>query len=405
MGLVSFVHRHIWGRFPRTLRREALFSATRLIAPRPSRNVSASGPIYVAGALRTASGLGEAARLAYKALEDSGLDVRGIDLTAALMQRVDADFAFRDGAAETGPGVVLLHVNAPVTPMAMLKLGRRFVAGKRIIGYWAWELPVAPRDWRHGLPFVNDVWALSHFTAESLAPLVGHLPPVLYIPCAMDETGNRRRERRADDPFNVLMIFNVASSVARKNPFAAIRAFRQAFGEDPRARLIVKLANAEASPGFMDHLAREIAGVTNIDVIDRVMTTADIAALYTSCDALISLHRAEGFGLPMAEAMARGIAVVGTGWSGSADFLNEKTGIPVPYTLVPAQDPQATYDHPDMCWAEADVPAAALALARLRDDPDLARELGEQAAAYARAHWTAEAYAGRLRELLERARA
>lgn len=403
MSFVSLVHRHVWGWFPRTLRREALFTATRLIAPRPAQNPPAIGPIYVAGALRTASGLGEAARLSYNALQDSGLDVRGVDLTSALMQRSDADFSFKDGAGEKGPGVVLLHVNAPVTPMAMAKLGRRFVAGKRIIGYWAWELPVAPRDWRHGLPFVNDVWALSSFTAEALRPLVGYLPPVLYIPCALDAAGYTPRKRQKDDPFSVLMIFNVASSVARKNPFAAIRAFKLAFGEDARTRLIVKLANAEASPGFMTLLAREIDGSANVEVIDKVMTAMDIANLYTSCDALISLHRAEGFGLPMAEAMARGIAVVGTDWSGSADFLNERTGIPIPYTLVPAQDPQATYDQPDICWAEADVPEAARALVRLRNNPDLARVLGQNAASYAQAHWTANAYAARMRDLLERA--
>lgn len=400
MRLTSLIHRHVWGRLPRGMRREALFTAMRMIAPRPAPDATASGPVYVAGVLRTASGLGQAARLAYSALHAQGVDVRGVDLTAALMQSVDTDFAFRDGAHETGPGVVLLHVNGPVTPMAMARLGRRFVDGKRIIGYWAWELPVVPRDWRHGVPFVNDVWTLSEFTADALAPMLGYRPPVVAIPCATQISGITQRQRQPKDSFNVLTIFNVASSVTRKNPFAAIRAFRQAFGDDAAARLTVKLSNAQTSAIFMQQLAGELHGSTNIDVIDRTISGAEIAALYASCDVLISLHRAEGFGLPMAEAMAHGIAVVGTDWSGSADFLSTETGLPVPYRLVPAQDPQATYHHPDMNWAEADTAAAAAALVRLRHEPELGRQLGKAGAAFARSHWTASAYALRVRHLL-----
>lgn len=401
MSIKTAFHRHVWSRLPRGLRREALFRATKLIAPRPTAEAPAHGPIYVAGALRTASGLGEAARLSYEALRRAGLDVRGVDLTAALMQREDkADFAFVDGAGQAGQGVVLLHVNSPVTPLAMARLGRRFVTGKRIVGWWAWELPRVPNDWRHGLPFVNEVWTLSDFTAQALAPLLGYAPPALPPPCAMDVAAAARPCRERADPFRVLTIFNVASSFARKNPFAAMRAFRLAFGDDPSARLTLKLANAAAAPGFEALLARETMGLANVDIIDRTLSSADLSALYERCDVLISLHRAEGFGLTLAEAMARGRPAIGTDWSGSTDFLSAETGCPVPYRLTPAHDTQDTYHHPDMMWAEPDVTAAAAALRRLRDDPALAQRLGEGGAAYARAHWTAETYAARVRALL-----
>lgn len=401
MSVKAVFHRHVWSRLPRGLRREALFRATRLAAPRPDPDAPAAGPIYVAGALRTASGLGEAARLSYEALRRAGLDVRGVDLTAALMQREDkTDFAFVDGAGREGPGVVLLHVNGPVTPLAMLRLGRRFVRGKRIVGWWAWELPCVPDDWRHGAPFVNEAWTLSRFAAEAFVPLLGRAPPVLPPPCAMDVVAAPRPPRAPGDPFRVLTIFNVASSFARKNPFAALRAFRLAFGDDPAARMTLKLANSAAAPGFEAMLARETAGLANVEVIDRTLSSADLAALYERSDVLVSLHRAEGFGLTLAEAMARGLPAVGTGWSGSSDFLTDATGVPVPYRLVPAEDPQDTYHHPDMMWAEADVAAAAAALRRLREDPELARRLGEAGAAYAQARWTAPTYAARVRALL-----
>lgn len=403
MSIKTAFHSHIWRRLPHGLRREALFRVAGMIAPRPALDAPGLGPIFVAGALRTASGLGEAARLSYQALRRSGFDVCGVDLTAALMQREDKpDFAFSDGAGHEGPGVVLLHVNGPVTPLAMLRLGRRFVTGKRIVGWWAWELPRVPDDWRHGLPFVHEVWTLSDFTADALAQLDGRRPPTLPPPCAMDVVAAPHPLRAPDDPFRALTIFNVASSFARKNPFAAIRAFRAAFGDDPSVRLTLKLANPTAAAEFSGLLAREIAGLGNVEVIDKTLSSADLAQLYDRSDVLVSLHRAEGFGLTLAEAMARGLPAVATDWSGSTDFLSETTGIPIPYRLTPAIDSQDTYNHPDMLWAEANVEAAAEALRRLRDDPALARRLGEGGAAYARAHWTAATYAARVRSLLGR---
>lgn len=401
MTLKQTFHHHLWSRLPRGLRRETLFRATRLVAPRPTPDALARGPIFVAGALRTASGLGQAARLSYEALRRQGFDVRAVDLTAAQMQREDrADFDFEDGAGHRGEGVVLLHVNAPVTPLAMARLGRRFVEGKRIVGWWAWELPQTPTDWRHGLPFVHDVWTLSDFTARALAPLLGRKPAVLAPPCALDVTPVVRPPRSRGDEFRVLTIFNVASSFARKNPFAAVRAFRAAFGDDPSARLTLKLSNASSAPGFDALLARQTEGAGNIETINRTFSADELSALYERCDVVISLHRAEGFGLTLAEAMARGLPVVGTAWSGSADFLSDATGVPVSYRLVSACDPQHTYHFPSMSWAEADVEAAASALRRLRADPSGARRLGEAGAAHAAAHWTAPAYARRVRALL-----
>jgi glycosyltransferase involved in cell wall biosynthesis len=105
--------------------------------------------------------------------------------------------------------------------------------------------------------------------------------------------------------------------------------------------------------------------------------------LYERADVVMSLHRAEGLGLPVAEGMLRGLPVIATDWSGSADFLTSETGIPVDYTLVPVNDPQGKYPHADMRWAEADIPAAAAALQALRADSAWRQRLGAAAAAHA----------------------
>jgi glycosyltransferase involved in cell wall biosynthesis len=126
---------------------------------------------------------------------------------------------------------------------------------------------------------------------------------------------------------------------------------------------------------------------------DAFLDQEGLDALYADADAVISLHRSEGFGLVVAEALLRGLPVVATGWSGSTDFLSETTGMPIGYDLVPAVDPQHTYDFPETVWAEPDIAEAARALRRLRTDPEGARELGARAAAFAASAFGAAAYA------------
>jgi glycosyltransferase involved in cell wall biosynthesis len=201
-------------------------------------------------------------------------------------------------------------------------------------------------------------------------------------------------------PFTVLTIFDAASSFARKNPFASISAFRRAFGDDPSARLIIKASNLSTCPQGGDFLANAQKKSKNIILITKKLAFSEMEDLYLESDVLLSLHRSEGFGLVIAEAMFRGLPVVATNWSGNVDFVNEGTGFPIPYTLVSAEDPQGTYHHPTMYWAEACVDAAAEALQTLRNDPQLRQRLGQAGAAHAAQAWSIETYAQRVRQLL-----
>lgn len=390
----ALLHRYFWQRLPRTWRREMLFRATTLLAPRAPRGVRPKVPIFVAGTLRTISGLGVSARLCHDALRDSDVPVYGVDLTAGLMQANDlAAFSFEDGRGFIGPGVVLLHVNSPLVPLALWQLGRQFVRDKYVIGYWAWELPEVPAEWRHGLSLVHEIWVPSQFTAEAVLPISGGRPiRIVPHPVALRARPAGPMARSSGRPFTVLVIFDMASSFARKNPVAAIAAFRKAFGVDPSCRLIVKTSNGHVFAKGIDAIMNAIGSSQNVMLIDKVMTDAELDTLYDASDVLISLHRSEGFGLTIAEAMLRGLPVVATNWSGNVDFLNFGNGLPISYTLVPAEDPQATYHRPSISWADADVEAASLALCRLRAEPELARQLGEAGAAFALRTWGRQWY-------------
>jgi glycosyltransferase involved in cell wall biosynthesis len=388
----AWLHRRLWQSLPQRWRRRALFHLAGALAPRPdARPATADGPVYVAGALSTASGLGQAARLGLDALRTAGCDVRGIDLSAALMQdgRI-ADYPALPVESAEGAGTIILHVSGFVMALAMLRLGRRRVRGKTIIGYWAWELPDLPPDWIAGLRFAHEIWVPSRFTAAAVARHTGlpvrvvphPVPPVVTDDAVAGRDGAK---------LTVLVAFDMRSGFVRKNPLAAIAAFRLAFGDDPEVRLIVKVSQALAYPPGWQALQAAVAGAANIELTDRLLDGAAMAALLDAADIVLSLHRAEGFGLVLAEAMQRGKPVVATGWSGNTDFLTAANSCPVAYRLVPARDPQGSYDYPDQHWAEPDIAEAARQLTALKDT-GLRRRLGAQAQRDARAVFAPEHY-------------
>lgn len=401
--MIRTLHRLVWQSLPREFRRNALFRATELLAPRATRDVAAAEPIIVAGYLSTASGLGESARLALESLSGAGLDVRGFDLASSMMQLSDLEgYSFRKAEPSPGPGTILFFINAPLIPLALMRMPRSMLRDKRIVGYWAWELEQVPPEWRRGYRYVHEIWGPSSFCANAFEEVANGRPSrVLMLPVA------GRREVTLPDwnaashrPFTVLVAFNMASSFARKNPLASIVAFKAAFADAPSARLILRATNADVYPEGLEAMKRAIGDSPNISLQTNLLSTADLDRLYANVDVYMALHRSEGFGLGIAEAMLRGLPTVATGWSGCTDFHDPEVGFPIEYDLVPARDAQGEYDHPELVWAEARTEHAAAALKRLAGDPALRRRIGERAREAALRRLGREAFADRARELL-----
>ena len=182
----------------------------------------------------------------------------------------------------------------------------------------------------------------------------------------------RRRDPRK--PFTVLVMADSRSSFSRKNPAAAVDAFRRAFGNDTSTRLIVKLTGR---PADVEPLAASVRNLPNAGVVVDFLDEVTLARLYRSADVLLSLHRAEGFGLPMLEAMSHGVPVIGTGWSGNMEFMSEANSLFVPFQLVPVQDEAGIYANG--MWAEPDIDAAAALLRQLARDDDMHTRLARAA--------------------------
>ncbi|MDE2575722.1 MAG: glycosyltransferase family 4 protein [Rhodospirillales bacterium] len=387
---LSPLHR-LWRTLPAERRRLLFAQATAALAPRPTRPAPpARGGIAVVGELSRASGLGEAARLMRTALDGMGVPNWGLDVGDRLP---GGTAGLRQIAPPPAGAPLLVHVNAPTLPWALMRLPRGTVRGRRIIGYWAWELPSVPATWRPALRLVHEIWVLSRFTGDAIATL---LPKgsdialrVVPIPIAVAPPRPSGMDRAAfglpAEAVVVLVSFNLASSFTRKNPLAAIAAFRQAFGGRADRILVLKAGNTEHFPADLALLRAAAGDAANIRIETRTLPAADSHALTQCADIVMSLHRSEGFGLVPAEAMLLGRPVVATGWSGNMEFMDEASAALVGYRLVPARDERGVFEAPGAVWAEPDIGEAAAHLARLADDAGAREALGRRGQAMARA--------------------
>ena len=311
------------------------------------------------------------------AAERMGLPVWTIDLPPPIDVRPEVA---RIPSAPPPPDVPLvLHVNAPMLPLALLRLPAAVTRNRPVIGYWAWEMPAVPPEWRPALACVSEIWVPSRFTAAALEPLlpgrVRVVPPPLALVPPVASAMDRAAFGLPADAVVVLVSFNLASSFARKNPFAAIAAFREAFGDRPDRILVLKVSHPDHAPADFAKL-EQMARAPNMRLETRVLPPDDRHALTACADIVLSLHRGEGFGLVLAEAMLLGKTVIATGWSGNTDFMDRSNAALVGYRLVPARDDRSVYRG---LWAEPDVAEAAAMLRMLADDPGQRKVLGERA--------------------------
>lgn len=374
---LAFLHR-MWRLVPQRLRRAALQTASRIAAPRPNRPPPATSlGVQIVGEMGRISGLGEAARLLHSGVAALHADAGAIELA----------IGHRPAPAHPVAGAALiLHVNAPSLPLLLARAPHDFLRGRRVIGFWNWEIETVPAAWRKNTDFVHEVWAPTGFTATALDAIMPGRVRVVPYPLAatlVPAMADRAALGLPDGTVVVTVIANLGASFARKNPLGAIASFRAAFGDRPDRLLLLKLAGASLFPRDLAQIRDAIGASPNIRLIDATWTGAEMRTLLASSDILLSLHRAEGFGLVPAEAMLRGIPVIATGWSGSMQFMNERSAALVPYRLVPVIEQRGDYAVPGARWAEPDHDAAVHWLRRLADDPVERASLAARGKAYA----------------------
>ena len=194
-------------------------------------------------------------------------------------------------------------------------------------------------------------------------------------------------------------MFDLDSVMQRKNPFAAVEAFRRAFPRQSSQALLIKAASAGSHREEYAELEDRLRGIPNVYLTDRLLSRARVNGLLAACDSVVSLHRSEGFGLILAEAMYLGKPVVATGWSGNMDFMNSGNSCPVGYELV-TLDRTYWYYHAGQHWAEPDIDHAAHLMLRVVEDSTYRKQLGERARDTIRSQFSPEAAGLRYRRRL-----
>jgi glycosyltransferase involved in cell wall biosynthesis len=375
----------IWGVIPRPIRHHASSLIDHLMARKVlQRRTPHPGPVTVVGLFLSSSGMGQAARLTLRALQGMGLDTRYVDLTSFFHSGDTLAVSLGEEAHPGEGGTLLIHLNPPELPRALNILGRGYVRDKRLIGYWNWELPKLPASWESGFGYLDEVWVPTRFVADAVKDKRNRTTPVytipLPVPCSVSSSLTRADFGLPDNVVLCLTMFDMRSGMVRKNPIAAIRAFRMAFGDDPRVVLAVKVSKSSVDQDSIRELKRETEGAKNICFVFQELQAGDVAALLQCADIVISLHRSEGFGLMLAEAMHLGKPVIATGWSGNLDFMNTSNSALVNYKLIPARDGQGVYTQDGQLWAEPDIAHASDWLRKLAASEQLRKELGEVAA-------------------------
>jgi len=327
--------------------------------------------VNLAGYFDAALGVGEAGRQVSDALDAIGVPVSPVGLVASHSPGGEREHARERGTAPHA--INLLCVNADTVPALATDLGHGFVAGRYTIGLWWWEVDRFPERWLEAFEYVDEIWVATDHVADALSP-VSPVPVVkITLPVTLPDFERLPRERLGmPEGFTYLFAFDHLSVFERKNPLALIEAFKQAFEPGEGAALMLKCMNHEVRPEAHAKLLEAAATHPDVHVLDRHVPRAEKDAMIAACDCYASLHRSEGFGLSMAEAMLLGKPVVATGYSGNLDFMTPENSFLVDYDLVevgPGNDPYPADAH----WAEPDVEHAARQLRAVFDDPEAAR--------------------------------
>lgn len=333
--------------------------------------------VNLVGYARSEMGVGESVRRAHAALEAVGVpvSVTALSTNGAYPDsddRVEAQNSLRYSHH-------LLHVNADELPRVARDLLGEGHDPAHNIGYWAWELESFPERFDHAFQLCREVWTPSEFCRVAIAersPV-----PVVRIPhpVVVSEPKRGRAEFGiAPGSFTFLTMFDMLSVYERKNPRAVVAAFRRLHERSPGAELVVKANSVHHNREAMEELRRSAEGLP-VQFLEETLSRSEVDSLINACDCFVSLHRSEGFGLVMAEAMYLGKPVIATGYSGNLDFMNNENSLLVDYEMGETTERCAPYA-PNQRWAEPSVEHAAELMGRVFEHQELGRSLGEMAA-------------------------
>jgi len=346
----------------------------------PVRKPPATKPgVNLVGYLDDERGVGETARQILTALRDADVPVSTIDapteverIAPVLGSVPEQDFPYDFN---------LICVNADMLPLVASGLDPRFFEARNSAGLWFWEVSHFPEQWEASFDYVDEVWVATEHVAASLralAPIPVHTIRIPIVPAPPDPAS--RAELGMPEGFCFLFTFDYRSVFRRKNPLGVVEAFCAAFAPGEGPSLVIKSICGDEFPVQREQLAAAVAERPEIHLLEGMVPVGMKNAMMASCDCYVSLHRSEGLGLTMAEAMYFGRPTIATGYSGNLDFMTEENSYLVPYELTEI-GPDANPYPEDKEWAEPDIERAAALMREVFEHPEEAAARGQRAAA------------------------
>lgn len=260
-----------------------------------------------------------------------------------------------------------------LTALEMLRIfleqGRSLFQGRYNIGYWPWELSAWPASWLHTLCLVDEVWCSSQHTYWAINPVaavpVKLMPMAVWVDASLTPMMEARKKFKLSlESVVFIFSFDGNSSVYRKNPTAVLKAFVSAFVEkSEKVNLVIKVMRTSQGAAW-DEIKRVAKEDQRIKVIDAVISKEEVVSLYNACNCFVSLHRAEGFGRGIAEALLLGMDVIATNYGGNKDFCIDKSSYLIPYEMVPVAVHEYV-EHAGQRWADPDVAVASQAMRQI----------------------------------------
>lgn len=348
------------------------------------------------GYIKAQMGLGEGARLIAKALSKTHIPFGIIDT------KVGNPFNHEDNSFNNKIikkpvySINIFHINPEQFPSLEISLPQNTWDKRYNIGIWLWELAEFPKEWENAFKQVDEIWAPSKFccgTFKKSAPV-----PVTLIPYGIepDFDNNLSREyfHLPENIFLFLVMFDVNSTLQRKNPIGAIKAFKKAFSkENKKVGIVIKINNANSEA--LNTIKSELKGYKNVYIINKTLSKTEVNTLIRLCDTFVSLHRSEGFGLVIAEAMYLKTPVIATNYSANVDFMSTDTACCVDYTLIKIDRDYNMYKL-DQMWAEPDIVQASVFMKILFSDKNYRNELTINAYSYITSNFSVKLSANKI---------
>ena len=336
---------------------------------------------------KTVCGLSKAGMQATTALRSAGFKVFDLDY-ALPRDRMEEEYRRNTSLlANSRRNLHLLNMNPEYVPECLLLNAARVGPRDYIIGQFYWELSNISIIHETGLALVDEIWVASSYLSDVFSQHTNK--PVINMGQAVTEPPASNLGRAhfglPEKDYLFLLNFDAMSCIERKNPLAAVRAFRQAFSKGTeRAGLIIKTRHADQVGGndlvHWKRVLEEAQQDRRIRIVNRTLSETELTGLLDACDCYVTLHRSEGFGYGAAEALIQGKPVISTDYSGVCDFCTAETSLPVPYALTPAE--QGAYPYMDAdrsyVWASPNIEAASEHMRRLFKNPAEGRKLGDQ---------------------------